>query len=290
MEESQAQAPTRTPEFLAVGHVTKDILPGGGYALGGTVSYAALTVARLGCASAVYTRASGDLMLTEALRGVDVHAVLSPCATTFENIYHEDRRQQYVHRVADRLRVEQLPASWRDVPTVLLAPVVHELGLEWLEVFPDALLGATPQGWLRAWDRNGRVRFRRWPKAQQVFSRVDVLIFSEEDVAGDEGLVRHFAGMAKMAVVTRGRRGATLFRAGSTHDFAPFPANEVDPTGAGDVFAAALLVRLHETGDPRAAMVFANCAASLSVEGSGTGALPDRQQVEERLRRVKLAD
>jgi sugar/nucleoside kinase (ribokinase family) len=121
-----------------------------------------------------------------------------------------------------------------------------------------------------------------------VLSEVDVLIFSEEDVAHDEALVQEYASMARLAVVTRGYKGATLFRAGIARDFGAFRAHEVDPTGAGDVFAAAFLVRLHETGDPGAAATFANCAASLSIEGAGMGAVPDRHQVEERLLRGEL--
>ena len=117
-----------------------------------------------------------------------------------------------------------------------------------------------------------------------------MLIFSEEDVAGEEMLVQEYARMAKLAVVTRGRKGATLFHEGTASSFPAYRAREVDPTGAGDVFAASFLVRLHETRDPVAATIFANCVASLSVEGAGTGAIPGRQQVEERLCRSEFHD
>jgi sugar/nucleoside kinase (ribokinase family) len=58
----------------------------------------------------------------------------------------------------------------------------------------------------------------------------------------------------------------------------------VDPTGAGDVFAAAFLVRYRETGDPFASALFASCAASLSVEAPGLEGVPTRARVEERFR------
>ncbi len=287
MRQREAQATAGTPDFLAVGHVTKDLLPDGGYTLGGTVSYASLTASRLGHAAAVLTSAPADLAVSAALQGVDTHIVPAASATTFENIYHEGRRQQYVHGVAAALHVDMLPAAWLATPIVLYAPVVHELGLDWLGVFPRALLGVTPQGWLRAWDPDGQVRFRPWDKVEQVFSQADVLIFSEEDVGGEERLVQEYACMASLAVVTRGREGATVFKSRGARDFPSFLAREVDPTGAGDVFAAAFLVRFHESGDSNEATIFANCAASLSVEGTGTSAVPDRRKVEERLRRVQ---
>ena len=61
------------------------------------------------------------------------------------------------------------------------------------------------------------------------------------------------------------------------------PRTEVDPTGAGDVFAAAFLVRYQETGDPLEAAAFGACAASCAVEGVGTSTLGDRAEVEQRL-------
>jgi sugar/nucleoside kinase (ribokinase family) len=54
----------------------------------------------------------------------------------------------------------------------------------------------------------------------------------------------------------------------------------VDPTGAGDVFAPAFMIRLIETGDPCEAAQFANVVASFSIEGPGVTGIPMRKQVE----------
>lgn len=272
------------PDFLAIGHVTKDLLQGGGHTIGGTATYASLTALRLGCSVAVLTSAPPSLDLSVALPGVTVQLVPSSSATTFENIYHGLRRRQIVHGIAERLRPEHLPDAWRNIPVVMLCPLVSELGLDWLDVFPRSLLGVTPQGWMREWEGDGLVRHKPWSDAESVLSRVDVLVFSEEDVGGDEALIRQYTQWARIAVVTRGRRGATVFQSGKQRSFPAFRAREVDPTGAGDVFAAAFLVRLRETGDPYLAAPFANCAASFAIEGPGTTTVPTRQQVEERLR------
>lgn len=272
------------PDFVAIGHVTKDLLPGGGYTIGGTATYASLTVLKLGVTVGVLTSVPAHLDLSDALRGIDVHVVPSGFATTFENTYQGQKRRQFVHGLASPLRPVHLPPSWKRAPIVLLCPLVGELGLDWLGVFPRSLVGVTPQGWMRQWDEQGLVQQKAWSEAQQVLSDVGVLVFSEEDVAGDASIIRQYTQWARIAVVTRGWRGATVFWNGNPREFPAFRAREVDPTGAGDVFAAAFLVRLRETGDPYLAAPFANCAASFAIEGPGTSTIPTRQQVEERLR------
>jgi sugar/nucleoside kinase (ribokinase family) len=87
-----------------------------------------------------------------------------------------------------------------------------------------------------------------------------------------------------MSVLTEGQDGATLHYQGETIHCAPRQTQTLDPTGAGDVFAAAFLVRLDETGDPYQAARFANVAASLSVERAGIESVPERAQIESHLK------
>jgi sugar/nucleoside kinase (ribokinase family) len=71
-----------------------------------------------------------------------------------------------------------------------------------------------------------------------------------------------------------------MFQQGRPAHVAPFAVPEVDPTGAGDVFATALLLRLAEQATPAAAARFAAATAALSVQGPGIAAIPDRPTVE----------
>jgi fructose-1-phosphate kinase PfkB-like protein len=54
------------------------------------------------------------------------------------------------------------------------------------------------------------------------------------------------------------------------------------PTGAGDVYSAAFLIKYFETGEPMLSGYFASAAASLLVE-KGVGGITDRGVVEERM-------
>jgi sugar/nucleoside kinase (ribokinase family) len=81
-------------------------------------------------------------------------------------------------------------------------------------------------------------------------------------------------------VVTQGAKGATLYCGGQISQFPSRPTELIEPTGAGDVFAAAFLVRLAETEDPFESTRFANVAASLSVEKAGLASVPQRADIE----------
>jgi sugar/nucleoside kinase (ribokinase family) len=272
-----------------VGHVTKDLLPDGTYSIGGTATYASLAAVHLGASVAVFTSAPEDLHLEAALAGATVHRLSSPSATTFENIYLGHHRKQYIHGIALPLHPGDLPATWRRSPIVLLCPIAGELGLDWMGTFRRSIVGVTPQGWMRRWDESGLISHQPWHEAGQILPQVDVLVFSKEDVGGDQELVQQYARLARIAAVTEGPLGVTVYWNGQPRRFPAYrAAAEIDPTGAGDVFAAAFLLRLKETQDPYLAAPFANSAASFAIEGPGTTTLATRDQVEARLARGEL--
>ncbi len=142
----------------------------------------------------------------------------------------------------------------------------------------DALVALTPQGWMRQWNAIGHVFPCRWERAEQLLRASDVLILSEEDVGGDGRQIKDLAQWARIMVVTSGWQGSTVFHQGRRRHFPARPVVEVDPTGAGDIFAASYLIRLEETGDPWESARFANCVASYSVEKPGIAGIPTPEQ------------
>jgi sugar/nucleoside kinase (ribokinase family) len=268
------------PDYLLLGHFTRDVLSDGTTAPGGTSLYASLAAQRLGQRVGVVS-APADLppdLPTEI--AVAFHD--SPTPPTFENQYTAEGRRQVLHAVSEPIAIDDIPPEWRSAPIVHIGPVLGETPEQLVHAFPNALLGVTPQGWMRAWgpELPGLVLYRPWRPDAGLLRRIDALVLSVEDVKGDEALVTEWARHCRLVALTRGANGATLFVAGEAHHIDAFPAVERDPTGAGDVFAASLLVRLHETGDPLEAARFAACVAASSVEGRGTSRIPARDEVE----------
>ena len=267
------------PDFLVIGHAAKD-LTYAGYRPGGTVVYSALTARKLGRKVGVITSAGPDLHLGEVLEDIEVVCLASPVTTTFRNVYEEGGRRQYVHAVAERIGAGEVPPAWREAPIVLLGPIAGEIEEDMIDLFAPSLLGLAAQGWLRRWDKQGRVSPCEWVAAGNLLGSVDVLVVSEEDLGGEAQTLRRRLGDPRVAVVTEGVRGAKVFYQGARSDLPARKTTVLDPTGAGDVFAAAFLVRLAETDDPHEAARFANIAASLSVEKAGIASVPTRAQIE----------
>src|SRR6185312_11046094 len=117
------------PDFLAIGHITRDLLPDGGWRLGGTVTFAALTAVRLGRRAAIVTSAPPDALaaLDAVLPDIPLSATPTDEATTFENIYTPRGRQQFLRARATPLTLAAIPTAWRDAPIVLLGPLAQEI-------------------------------------------------------------------------------------------------------------------------------------------------------------------
>lgn len=266
-------------DYLVIGHVTCDLIPGG-HRVGGTASFAALTARALGLKVGVVTSTSVDLSL-DLLDGIQVWNLPSDISTTFENIYTPHGREQIIHAVATNLDFYMVPEPWRQAPMVHLAPVAQEVAPGLARHFPSSLVGLTPQGWLRGWKEDGRVYLAEWPEASFTLQHAGAAVLSIEDVQGDEERIEEMAAYCKVLVVTEASQGARVFWNGDVRCFRPPTVVEIDATGAGDVFSAAFFMRLYTTRDPWEAVRFANFLAARSVTRSGLDSIPTPSEVQE---------
>jgi len=67
----------------------------------------------------------------------------------------------------------------------------------------------------------------------------------------------------------RGAAGSTLFTQDLTLEIAPFSVTQVDPTGAGDCYAAGLVTALLRGWDLATAGMFANAVGALATTRLG---------------------
>jgi hypothetical protein len=270
--------PLEPVDYLVIGHLTCDLTPDGPRP-GGTVTYASLTARALNLRVGIVTAWAADLPLGP-LRPIPIAGFPAEHTTTFENIYTPEGRIQFIHHVAPRLEYYMIPESWRSARIVHLGPVAQEIEPRLVSHFPSALVGITPQGMLRDWDKTGRVVPAEWPEAAFVLGQVGAAVISVEDVDGDEQRIEEMAAACRVLAVTEGAGGARVYWNGDVRRFQPPAVNEVDPTGSGDIFATAFFCRLYATRDPWESARFANYLASLSVTRPGLDGIPTPAEVE----------
>ncbi len=288
LKSNQRAEDTASPDILLIGHVTRDLVsadPNSDYHIGGTVSFAAATAIQLNRRPTVITRAAATTDLSELPAEIDLHVLPTPVTTTFANVYTDHGRVQYCYAQALPITAADIAVELRRPRAVLLGPLVNEIGSDIAQIFgKETLVVAGPQGWMRRWDETGRVHSKPWNTAREILPYLDVLVLSLEDIDYDLTRLDPFFELVPLVVLTEYRDGSTLYQRFDDGKIVetkipPRPAHEIDPTGAGDIFATAFMIRLQETSDPAQSARFANVTASFGVEQVGIAGIPSRKQV-----------
>jgi len=276
-------------DYLVLGHVAHDRTPAGPQ-LGGTAAYSAVVAQAMGLRAGIVTSAHPADPILAGLDGLAVHLIPAESSTIFVNTYSEAGRVQVVEGHARTLGLADVPEAWRAAPIVHLGPITPSLDdTVRPESFPGSLVGVTPQGYMRAWDAAGRVSPVPWAQAATMLPHA-VTVLSDEDLGHSEALEREYAALARALAVTRNYNGASLYLGGERRDYAaPQIARLCHPTGAGDVFAAALFVTLfRHPGDWDRAMTVAVNVASSFVEHCGDPGAPSLESMRRVLEAPRL--
>ena len=303
-------------EVVHVGSACRDIAPEDprGWRIGGGVMYAALTTARLGLRTAAVVGVdreaaeATELGMLRAAR-VEILRVDLSEGPIYHNVETPGGRIQTSVQPGVPLPIPTVPAAWLAAPGWSVVPVAGEIRDDWAAVIPDgAHVAVAWQGLLRDLRAGERVR-QRPPTPSPILRRADLIGVSRHDVAPDVPLPALWSLLSPGAdlLITQGDEGGLLLRLGTDGPDewlryrSPASAAEVDPTGAGDTFLAALhasgLRATRSAGSPRRAAIrdaldlgFAAAAGSLVVEDWGLSGVPDLAAVTRRRERDAVPD
>lgn len=266
-------------DYLMIGHITRDETPAGPR-LGGTSTFSSLMAKALGLRVGLVTSWGADLPLG-SLSEIQIINLPAEHSTTFENITTPEGRIQTIFHVANNIDLNLIPEQWLGASIVHLGPVAQEVEPTLVRHLSNSLIGTTPQGWLRTWDDDGRVMPTEWPEASFVLSNVGAAVISSEDLGFDESRIEEMAIASRVLAVTDSSDGVRLYWNGDIRRFPPPRVNEVDTTGAGDIFATAFFYRLYTTRDPWEAARFAVQLAAISVTRAGLDGIPTPEEIQE---------
>jgi sugar/nucleoside kinase (ribokinase family) len=300
-------------EVLHVGSACRDVDTDDprGWRLGGGVTYAALTTARLGLRTAAVVGVDAtarDAAEFADLRAAGVDLLFVPLdeGPIYHNVETPAGRVQTCINPGVPLPIPAWPESGAAAAAWSMVPVAGEIGDALADVVPeDAFVAVAWQGLLRRLVAGERVTPRP-PEPSALLRRADLVGVSHHDLDRRTPLadLSRLLHPGARLLVTRGDRGGLLVTVGrdgpvATVRYLPTATyREIDPTGAGDTFLAALLataIRPAIAGRRRSRrpldLRFAAAAGSLVVEGPGLAAVPDRvavnvRAVRERVRRA----
>jgi sugar/nucleoside kinase (ribokinase family) len=268
-----------TPEYLIIGHITRDLIEGGSRP-GGTAIYSGILAQRMGLQVGLITSYQEDLF-PEELGGFEIINHPTQNRTTFKNIYTSTGRDQYLMEKAEDLDFSLVPKVWQGAKIIHLGPVAQEVLIK--DGFPvsDAAVAYSLQGWLRNWDQEGKVYSTQLPDLDWKVEGKTAAFLSIEDLGNDRAPIEQLRNIFPLLVLTKDKDGAEIYQEGEIITIPARQVEELDPTGAGDIFAAAFMIywvlrgkSIQESGELAARL------AALSITRPGLEGIPSVEQIQ----------
>ncbi|MBN2548991.1 MAG: hypothetical protein JXB15_07535 [Anaerolineales bacterium] len=219
----------------------------------------------------------------------------SPQTGGFSLIYDDTgNRELSVLGVAEPIPAEADGFS-PEVDIVLLGPILGEVSLELVQEIKkriSAPILLDPQGLLRGL-RDGQVVHEK-TRAFSEIARLSTIVKANEVethvVTGidprqqpDQAVQKLSEFGCQIAIVTLAEVGSVIYDGREIIHIPPYTTLAIDPTGAGDTYAAGFMVKYLETPqDLRQVGCFASSVASVMVENSGPDFPLTRQEAERR--------
>jgi sugar/nucleoside kinase (ribokinase family) len=267
--------------------------------LSGCSTNACLALSRLGYPSTLVGGVGEDYRqrLEQELQmwGIESHLLTTRQTGGFALHYTDDQgdRTLSILGIADPLPADQIP---KDEPRfILLGPILSEISLELVKNLRQKCsvpILLDPQGLLRTL-RDGQVQHVMTQafveiatqstiiKANEVETRVATGIDPRSDPEAAVKALYQYG--CKIAVVTLAEAGSIIYDGNMIYPIPSYTTFALDPTGAGDTYAAGFIVKYLETpGDLNAVGCFASGVASVMVENMGPEFPLTRQEADRR--------
>ncbi|HVW19870.1 MAG TPA: PfkB family carbohydrate kinase [Opitutaceae bacterium] len=188
-----------------------------------------------------------------------------------------------------------LPPAYRDTPFVMLGAIQPALQNHVIDqLSPRArpfILADTFDLWIHTTK----------PELERLLKRIDLFVINEEEsllLTGERNPVLAGARLRRMGprivVIKKGAHGSLLFHPDGYFAISAFPVTKfVDPTGAGDSYAGAIIgylasVNRTDFAALKKAVAYATAVSSLTVESFSVGRLSGagRKTIDQRFRKL----
>ncbi len=268
------------------------------YGAGGSAANTAVGVVRLGRKASVIAKVGmdnfGRLVLEEVMtKGVDISGVKIKVGgdTGFTIVLINSRGEiiMYGYKgVSEELLPEEI-----DKEIIEKAKHVHIASLR-IDTAVHAARIARELDKKVSWDPGRRIARMGLEKLSEIIGLSNIVLLNEKEAEEMTGYKDYHKAAqairdrgAEIVIVKRGEKGVYALAEDCEIELPAYKVKAVDTTGAGDSFAAGLIVSLLEGRELREALEFANATAALKVTRLGAQVIPTRDEVEIFLRQQK---
>lgn len=230
---------------LVIGHVSKDLI-NGQIRLGGAATYITQALSACGKDVILLTRAPNHPLLESLLLDshIHLHRLSSDVITTFRHHLANGQKQLILEACAAEITLNDIPAKWRNLALVFLAPVIGECSVELLSAFPESELIIAMQGWLRTVSSDGHIKPSEPPQTL-LTARMLAATLSVEDHPNASTFASCITNNCRLVALTRAEKEITVYDKFGQSNIPVKPAQHVrNTTDAGDVFTALLGLRI----------------------------------------------
>ncbi|MBI3380108.1 hypothetical protein HY029_05115 [Candidatus Gottesmanbacteria bacterium] len=191
---------------------------------------------------------------------------------SFRNLYIHGNREQKVenYEAYQNFSIPTFKINFSEADLVFVAPIISNITLLQMKkiksLFPQSFFCLLPQGFYRHIGENGKIIRSNWQCADDVMADFDFVSLSTEDVREADILAKNWSHLGPIVTITKAENGSSLYKNGKRLDIPTFRIdNIVDPTGAGDVFAASFAFAYLKSQRLKDSLAFATASACLSL-------------------------
>lgn len=267
--------------------------------VGGPPTYAGLLCSRFGLDVVALTKIGFDFPEEQIVwlsrNGLQLRAFdrsTTKKTTRFKLVIKDSDRTLYLQERCEDLSLSQVPDEHFNAS--LVSPLAHEISQPLFEEIRrrSDFCFLDPQGYVRSFDTSGRVYITPW-RDEKVLGVVDALkmdMAEAEAITGkvvpDEALAKLTGMGIRKAVVTMGGEPALVLDGNKISRVEVPKVKVVDSTGAGDIFAGALITCFLRSRDFLWSCCFGIAASSLSLTSIALGKIDLPRSVDQQARRL----
>ena len=262
-----------SPDFISLGLLSFDINDyGDGTYLknpGGAVAYSSKLASDHQMNPGIVTSCGKDYDIEILLPDTKTIIYPSENTTTFMNTYNLEERNQALLLHSNKIPQQIIPKEWKKPKIFFAGPVLHEIPKDSINWFQADFSYIVPQGWFRRWSDDGIIEIISHMANNEFNKKWDLMVLSKEE---SKNLSKELLlSWAKIICITKSSDGANIFcDNGDEFNISAIKVPDVvDPTGAGDIWAAAMAIKLYSGSSIIEAGNYASAAAALSIESYG---------------------